>query len=110
MQIGTNGDGKVSGSPKDLQSADMADVFETLAVHLEDLVASFQTHFFRFRTFFHFGDKDTEPTFESSQDAEMKYFVTARPGERHRPGPRFRGAGKIQHPQLSNEERTHKLG
>jgi hypothetical protein len=80
VQVGSNGDGKMSGSPENFKSAYVADVFEALTVHFEDLITSFETNFFRFGTFFHFGNEYAKSALESSQDAEMKNFIATRSG------------------------------
>jgi hypothetical protein len=102
VEIGSNGDGKMSGSPENFQCAYVADVFEALTVHFEDLITSFESNFFRFGTLFHFGNEDAESALESAQDAEMENFIATGPGQRHRPGSSFGRAGEIQHPQLLN--------
>ena len=48
MKIGSNSDGKMSGSPENFESTYVANVFEALTVHFEDLITSFETNFFRF--------------------------------------------------------------
>jgi hypothetical protein len=103
VQIGANGDGKMSGSPENFQYAYVADVFEALTVHFEDLITSFESNFIGFGTLFHFGNEDAESALESTQDAEMKYFIATGPGQRHCPDLSFFRAGEIQHPQLLNQ-------
>lgn len=61
----------MSGSPKNFQSAYVADMFETLAVHFKDLIASFETNFLGFGTFLHFGNENAETAFKTAQDTEM---------------------------------------
>ena len=58
-KVGFDGDGEMRGSAEEVEGTLEGHVFEALAVDQQDLVASLQTGFVRFRSSIHVVDENT---------------------------------------------------